>query len=215
MSKRSLFMRYVVLVFGFFFVALGIALAKHSHLGISPVSSIANVMSLKFDALSVGTWIMISNSVMILAQIALLRKKFKPLQLLQFPLSILLGVLTDLNLMIVSYIPNGLYTVRLTLVFVGVISLSIGISLMVISDTVMNVGEAMVSVIATLTRKNFGTVKVIFDVSCVTLSIILSLVFFDMTIVGTREGTVITALCTGFVVKWMTARLKGPITKLF
>lgn len=39
----------------------------------------------------------------------------------------------------------------------------------------------------------------------------LSLVFSDFTIVGTREGTVISALLTGVVVKCFTKMLKGTI----
>ena len=53
--------------------------------------------------------------------------------------------------------------------------------------------------------------KVVFDVSCVTLSLLLSLLFFDFSIVGTREGTVLSALLTGFVVKFFTRRLRSPL----
>ena len=64
------------------------------------------------------------------------------------------------------------------------------------------------------TGKNFGDLKVAFDVSCVAISVILSLFFFHGTIIGTREGTVITALCTGFVVKKVTALIRGPLERI-
>ena len=60
--------------------------------------------------------------------------------------------------------------------------------------------------------KNFGDVKVAFDVFCVALALVLSLLFFH-TVVGTREGTVISALCTGLVVKFFTGRLYKPVTR--
>ena len=214
MSKREKILRYLLLIIGVFFISLGIAVAKHSDLGISPISSVANVLSIKFPALTVGTWLMFTNCFMILAQIIILKRNFKPVQFLQFPISLLLGLFTDLNLAVVSYIPADIYIVRLLLVFVSVVILAFGITLTIISDTVMNVGEALVDVISKVLNKNFGSVKVVFDISYVTLSVILSLLFFNFKIVGTREGTIITATLTGFVIKWLTKRLKLPILKI-
>lgn len=210
MSKKEHFARYILLIFGIFFVALGIALAKRSDLGISPVSSIANVLSIKFTFFTVGTWIIIWNCVMILAQIIILRKDFKPIQFLQFPISLLLGVFTDFCVAILSFIPTDNYITKLSFILLGVIVLAFGITLMIISDTVMNVGEAFVDVVSKKLGKPFGSVKVVFDISCVLFSIILSLIFFNFKIVGTREGTIITACFTGFVIKLFTRLLKEP-----
>ena len=44
--------------------------------------------------------------------------------------------------------------------------------------------------------------------------VILSLFFFHGTIIGTREGTIITALCTGFVVKKVTALIRRPLERI-
>ena len=214
MSKREKITRYVILLFGIFFVGFGIAFSKHSLLGISPISSVANVLSIKFDFLTVGTWLIIWNSLLVVIEILILRKNFKPIQFLQFPISLLLGVFTDLCLSVISDIPNEAYPSKLLLVAVGILVLSLGITLMIISNTVMNVGEEFVSVLSKLVNKPFGNVKLIFDISCVTLSIILSLAFFDFTIVGTREGTIITACCTGFIIKFFTKLLKKPFDKI-
>lgn len=214
MPKRELTMRYILLTAGVFFIGIGIALAKRSNLGISPVSSVANVLSLKFPVLTVGTWLMLWNCLMIVFQIIILRKGFKPIQFLQFPISLLLGFFTDIGVTLVSVIPNSIYIIRLLLILLGVAVLAFGITLMIIADTVMNVGEAFVDVLAKTLNKSFGSVKVAFDISCVALSVVLSLIFFDFTVVGTREGTVITACCTGFAVKLLTRLLKKPVTKL-
>lgn len=42
----------------------------------------------------------------------------------------------------------------------------------------------------------------------------VSLIFFDLQIVGTREGTVISALCTGFVVKLWNKLLRRPVERI-
>ena len=72
-------------------------------------------------------------------------------------------------------------------------------------------GEAFVKAISDTTNKEFGNVKVVFDVTCVILAVLLSFIFFDFTIVGTREGTIISALLTGFVVKLFLKLVKKPL----
>lgn len=78
----------------------------------------------------------------------------------------------------------------------------------------MNSGEAFVKAVSECIHKNFGNVKIAFDISCVILSLLLSLLFFHFSIVGIREGTVISALCTGMVVKFFTKYLKKPLTSI-
>ncbi|MDE7279329.1 MAG: YitT family protein, partial [Oscillospiraceae bacterium] len=60
----------------------------------------------------------------------------------------------------------------------------------------------------------FGNVKIVFDISCVVTALLLSLIFFDFTIVGTREGTVISALLTGVIVKFFCGKLSRPVNAL-
>lgn len=83
MSKKELFKRYILFIISLFFSALGVAFTKHGELGVSPISSVANVLSVKFPALSMGTWLIIWNCVLIVGQIIILREKFQLVQLLQ------------------------------------------------------------------------------------------------------------------------------------
>ena len=101
---------------------IGVALTKHGELGVSPISSVANVVSIKFPFLSFGTWLTISNCVLLLGQVLLLRKNFQPIQLLQIPLSFLFGYFTDFGLYLASFIPNNIYIVKLSLVISGIYS---------------------------------------------------------------------------------------------
>lgn len=211
MSKSETAKRYILFIISLFFAALGVAFTKHGELGVSPISSVANVMSLKFPSLSLGTWLILWNCFLIAGQIVLLRKKFQLLQLLQVPLSFLFGWFTDLGMLIVSFIPVNSYPARLAMVIIGITILGFGISLAVIANVIMNSGEAFVKAISDTFRKKFGDVKIVFDVTCVIISLVLSLIFFNFTIVGTREGTVISALLTGVAVKLFTAKLNDPL----
>lgn len=211
MNKSEIAKRYVLLVTGLFFSALGVAFTKHGELGVSPISSVANVLNCRFPSLSMGTWLIIWNCVLIAGQIGILRSKFQLIQLLQIPLSFLFGWFTDLGMWIVSFLPADSYPMRLMMVVVGVVILGFGISLSVIANVIMNSGEAFVKAVSDTLSREFGNIKIAFDVFCVILSLLLSLLFFDFTIVGTREGTVISALLTGVAVKFFGSRLKEPL----
>lgn len=204
MSKKELFKRYLLFIAGLFFAGIGVAFTKHGELGVSPISSVANVLSCRFTTLSLGTWLMIWNCVLIVCQILILKKDFQLFQLLQIPLSILFGWFTDFGMWLVSFISVPNYAVKLVMLFLGIIILAFGITLSVIANVILNSGEAVVKAVSDKSGKSFGDVKVIFDISCVVIAVILSLVLFKGQIVGTREGTIISAFCTGIVVKFFT-----------
>ena len=214
MTKTEVTKRYIFLVIGLFLSALGVAFTKHGELGVSPISSVANVLSIKFTFFTMGTWLIIWNCILIVGQIIILRKNFKLIQLLQIPLSFLFGYFTDFGLWCVSHITADIYAVRLIMVVIGVVILGLGVSISVIANVIMNSGEAFVKAVSDTIHKEFGNVKIAFDVICVVSSIILSLIFFNFTIVGAREGTIISALFTGVVVKFFNKKLREPIEKL-
>ena len=211
---KELVKRYALFIISLFISALGVAITKKGELGVSPISSVANVMSLEFTGLSLGNWLIIWNCVLILGQIVVLRKKFQWIQLIQLPLSFLFGWFTDFGMWIFSFLKPDNYFVQLGLVLVGTVVLAFGIALSVIANVVMNSGEAFVKAVSDTIHKEFGTVKVVFDVSCVIVAVALSLIFFDMHIEGTREGTVIAAVLTGFVVKFWNKLMRSPLEKL-
>lgn len=208
MTKKEIAKRYLLFIISLFFAALGVAFTKRPELGVSPISSVANVMSIKFTFFSMGTWLIIWNCVLIVGQIVILRKKFKPIQLLQVPLSFVFGWFTDLGMWMVSFLPVNTYPIKILMILIGITVLGFGISLAVIANVIMNSGEAFVKAVSDTTGFEFGNVKIAFDIFCVILSIVLSLLFFDFSIVGTREGTILSALLTGVTVKFFVRRLK-------
>lgn len=206
--------RYILLILGLFFAGVGVAFTKKGELGVSPISSAANVLSCKFDFLSLGEWLIIWNCILIVGQILILRRNFKPIQLLQIPLSFLFGYFTDFGTWCISGVELSSYPIRLAFVISGVVILGFGISLTVIADEIMNSGEAFVKAVSDSLNNDFGNVKIIFDLCNVALAAIISLILFNFKLVGIREGTVISALCTGFAVKLFNIRLSVPLGKL-
>lgn len=214
MSKKELIKRYVLCLVSLFVSALGVALTKHGELGMSPISSVSNILSLKFTQLSLGNWLIIWNCMLIAGQIIILRKKFRLIQFLQIPLSFLFGWFTDICMMIVKNIPTDVYIMKLIMVISGIAILGFGISLAVTADAIMNSGEAFVKAVSDVSGKQFGNLKIVFDIMCVVLSIMLSMIFFKMKIFGTREGILISALFTGITVKFFTKLTRQPLEKL-
>ena len=214
MSKKELTRRYLLFVISLFISALGVAITKKGELGVSPISSVANALSMQFSFLTLGNWLIIWNCVLILGQILLMKRKFQLIQLLQIPLSLLFGYFTDFGMWLMSLFEIDGYIIRIIFVIIGTLVLGFGISLSFIANVVMNSGEAFVKALADSLHKNFGNLKVFFDVSCVVTAVILSLVFFNMKIEGTREGTIVAALLTGIVVKFYLKFLNKPLDKL-
>lgn len=83
-----------------------------------------------------------------------------------------------------------------------------------VADVVMNSGEAFVKSVSDTVHKEFGSVKVVFDISCVIVAVVLSLIFFDFHVMGAREGTIIAAVLTGFVVKFWNKLVRKALEKL-
>lgn len=212
MGKKELAKRYLFFVIGLFFSGLGVAFSKHGGIGVTPISSIPNIMNLRIPAISMGTLLLMWNCILVCGQILILRKKFKIVNLLQIPLSFLFGFFTDFGLMIFDKIPVDPYIWKIICVLLGIIFLGFGIAIQVVADVIMNSGEAFVKAVSDTIHKEFGNVKVVFDVANVLIAIVLSLIFFKE-IRGTREGTVIAALTLGFVVKFITPKIKPALLK--
>lgn len=213
MKTKELVKRYGLFIVSLWFSALGVAITKCGSLGVSCISSVPNVLSLGLPMLTIGGWTFVWNTSLVFCQILLLRKNFQKIQLLQIPLSFLFGWFTDLAMLLVEPIPVTNYPMQLVMVVLGVVVLALGITLGVVANVVLNAGEGIVKAVADVWGKDFGFVKVRFDVVCVILAAVISLIAFGGKIVGIREGTLIAAFLNGSMVKWYTKHLKAPLNR--
>jgi len=213
-KRKELIKRYSLFIVSLWFSALGVAVTKCGSLGVSCISSVPNVMSLRFTALTIGGWTFLWNTLLVLCQIALLRKNFQKIQLLQIPLSFLFGWFTDVAMLLAVKIPVNSYPMQLVMVVAGVAILAFGITLGVIANVVLNAGEGIVKALADVSGKEFGFVKVRFDMVCVILAVAISLLSFGGKLTGVREGTLIAAFLNGTLVKQYSRRLKAPLDQV-
>ena len=100
MASRTvnIIVRYAVASVGLFMIAFAIALAIKSNLGTAPLSCMAYVLNLDMPGISVGTFTFLVNMLYILIQLAVLRRRFKAVHLMQVVASVLFGYMIDLSL---------------------------------------------------------------------------------------------------------------------
>ena len=96
--------RYAVLGVGLLIMAFGIAFSIQGVLGTSPISSLPYVVSLLIP-LTVGEATICLHVVLILLQILILRRNYDPIQLMQLPVAVVFGYLTDLGVWVVQGLP--------------------------------------------------------------------------------------------------------------
>lgn len=213
MRKAELTKRYLLFVVSLFFIGFGISLTKHAGLGTSTISSMANVFSIRFPILTFGTWTILSNLFFLLCQILILRRRFRPVQLLQVPLSFLFGFFTDLGLWIADIFPNDTLVAKLILVAAGNFVLAFGIVLSITADVLLNAPEGFVKALADTLKRPFSGVKLAFDIVWVFLAAVLSVIFFRA-LQGVGIGTVLGAFLVGFFVKLLTRPVKHACRRL-
>ena len=210
MEKESLIKRYLVFIAGLYFLAMGISLIVHSSLGTTPISSMNYVLSIN-TSLSLGTWTFIVNLLMIIIQLWLASGKYGTRKdtieiLLQIPFSFIFSAFIDLNMILIRNLVPSNYGMAVGILLAGCIIQSIGVVLEIKPKAAMMSAEGLVKYIARRCNKKFGNVKVYVDITLVSLAILISLAF-TMRIEGVREGSVIAAGITGYIVNFLNYKV--------
>ncbi len=152
-SPKELGLRYGIFLIGLFINSLGVSLITKANLGTSPISSIPYVLSLEFPW-SMGVFTILFNVLLVLFQLILLRKKFKPEYWLQIPVAILFGWFIDLTMMLLGWMnPQG-YLLEAVSLLIGCAVLGFGVYLEVLADVVMLLNLFPHMVPEELVRKN-------------------------------------------------------------
>ena len=111
------------------------------------------------------------------------------------------GYLTDFGVWAVQGITCNTYWQQWIICLIGILLVSVGVSLEVKAGVVVLAGEGVVlAVCKVLPKVKFGYMKVGFDVTLVVIACILSIVFTGR-LQGVREGTVAAALLVGLIAK--------------
>ncbi|WP_270460602.1 YczE/YyaS/YitT family protein [Faecalitalea cylindroides] len=198
-KPNHIFKRFILLCSGLIIMAIGVAFSIKAGLGTSPISSVPYVTA-KISGLSVGITTIIMNALFIIIQICILNKEYDWFQLLQFPAAILFGSTIDIAALFIDFISISSYWQQWILCILGIIFLALGISFEIQANLVTTAGEGVVLAICKVFPIKFGNMKVIFDITLVTLSVLLSIIFLGE-LTGVREGTIAAAILVGLITK--------------
>lgn len=203
---ENLSFRCSIFVVGLFFMAFGIALSIKADLGTTPISSLPYVLSLGLP-LSMGVITVLMHVCFVVMQIALLRRNYQPIQLLQLLVALIFGVFTDVTIYLVDASqPATSHTARWSLCLAGILLVAFGVFLEVRARLIYLAGEGVCLAISRVFRLEFGKVKVGFDCSLVALAVLSAWGLFGK-VQGVREGTVISAILVGILVRLFAQRL--------
>ena len=149
-----------------------------------------------------GVYTFVFN-MLFLACEALLLRRVTALQALQIPATLVFSACIDLALDLIPTQYGGPYPMSLLYLAAGCLVMALGISQEVMADVIMLPGEAFVCALSRALGREFGNVKVCFDSSLTLAAALIALLN------GVREGTLVSALAVGQLVRFYTRRLGG------
>lgn len=205
---------------GLLIIATGINISKMSGLGISPVSSIPRALEVALG-FSLGTMVIVIYILLVLLQLVVLRKKFKLKNILGVPVAIVFGWMVDL----VGIDPNAFghllanfprpvgYPMQFLYLIASIVIIGVGVTVYLRPNLVPMPAEGLAGAISEVRNKPFGDCKTLVDVGLIAIALIIQLIFlggfasFTGETVVVREGTIISAVCVGQVVKFLNRLL--------
>ena len=182
---------------GLFIMTIGIALSVKSNLGVSPVSSIPYTMTCVWG-IEMGKATIIFHAALVLIQILLLRKRFKPINLLQVVVGIVFGYFTTFCNYLATFLPStDNIAMRIVLMLVSTVFIAVGIFFYLPANLIPLAGEGVMQAVSDVTKIEFSKVKMGFDCSMVIISVITCLICIHR-LGSVGAGTVIAAFLVGF-----------------
>ena len=204
--------RILIYCVALFLMSLGVALSVNSNLGVSPVNSLPYVIS-QIIHVQMGTCVTVLFCFYIFLQIAILRKEFHLVNLLQIAFSTLFGYFVDFAKLLVGDFAIPTYAGKLTMLAGSILLISLGVMLYIDVELVPMPMEGLSSCIAKKLGKPFPTMKTVVDCIVVATGVVLSFLFLGK-LDGIREGTIITAAVTGKLIAVFRKFLSPTIKKI-
>ncbi|MDD4291869.1 MAG: DUF6198 family protein [Clostridia bacterium] len=205
--------RVLVYILGLFFIAMGVAFAINSDLGISAASSLPYITHL-VTGIPFSITITVFYAFWVCVQWILIGKAFKWYNIFQVVFATIFGYFCDLCKLILGDFCFPTYIGKLGMLVIAILLIAVGIVLYAKVKLLFLPVEGMAYAFSLRYKKIiFPYFKLIADVFMVTVSIIISLIAFGK-LVGIREGTVILAVSVGPVIKLISPPLEKLINKI-
>ena len=195
--------------------SFAVYLMLYSGAGISSISSVPYIISEVLPVLSLGTWTYLFQTSLV-AVLMLLRRKFVPSfrpcvakavpsYLLAFLVGFAFGEMMDVHALWIDKLPLT-PALRVVYFLISFAALALGIALSNHCKLPIIPTDLFPRELAVILNKPYKTVKTRFDLGCLTVTVVLSLLFLHG-IRGIGIGTVFCALVMGRCIFWVGERL--------
>ena len=188
---------------GLFLSALGVSFSIKAELGASPLGCCPAVFSPALG-FSVGTGVWILCFIAIAVQIAVLRRRFSPVQLLQIPVALFYGYMTDLTTLMITPLPeDGLFWAVLYCAL-GIVLLGGGIFVTMAAELIVLSPDAALRAISSVSGWAYSRLKIIMDCFLVASATVGSLLIYGRLYqvgVGTFAAAVLVGAFIGLLKK--------------
>lgn len=207
---KNILKRIVSYCFGLLLLAFGVTFSIRSNLGVSPVNSIPYVLSI-LNGIEQGLITTFIFCLYILLQAIILRREFKPINLLQIVFASIFGYFVTFSNRLWVFLPTPEnYLIKLSFLCISMVLVAFGLMFYLAADIVPQPAEGVVLAIHVKTGIEFSKLKVAFDTTVVVLAAIISFIGFGE-LKGLREGTLIASLCIGKILGVLNKRYRKSI----
>lgn len=203
-------------VTGMLSLALGTAFMERANFGMSMVVAPAYLVYLKVS--SYFSWFTFGMAeycfqLLLIIILSLVLFKFKRKFLFSFVTAVLYGNVLDIMMKIVGYIPDGGFPQRIFFYILGLLLGSLGVSLFFHTYITPEAYELFVKEISDKYGKDIHVVKTIYDCCSCIVAIMMSFIFIGFfKFEGVKFGTIICAICNGFIIGKFTHFLEKRFT---
>lgn len=210
-TYTSVFSRIPLYIVGVFLLGFGIVLCVKCEMGVSPINSVPYVIT-HFIPLSLGTVSILFYLVNVIVQLILSERKYYIGILLQLPVSFLFGLAIDFW---DALLPSaGSMVLRIIFLCGSLFFTALGIMLIVAMHLVPDPPTGTIQAISRVTKKMIGPIKIIYDCSCVVLSLAISIIGSHH-IIGFGIATIASAICVGRILGFLQGTLGRKLKQYF
>lgn len=197
--------RFLFYLAGMVLLALGLTLNTLTGLGASAIVSIPFTLS-EGTGLNFGDLTFLTYCVLVAAQFVVKGKNRTWVDLLQLVVSLLVSWLLNLFKAAIPY-ESGFLPADIALLLPAILLTGVGAAMSVDMQLVPNPGDGIVYSLAQRFGKELGLCKNLFDIGCVTGSLILGCLFGDP-LLGIGLGTIFSMVGVGRVIAAFNALCK-------
>lgn len=207
MTKKETARRYCVFFAGLMFVSFGIAFVTKASLGTSPISALPYTLSLIIPRLTLGNWTILFSFLFMILQVILLGRETKKIEIvIQIAITFVFGYFIDFSLFLIKAFSPQMYVVKMVSLIIGCCIIAFGAYLETVADVAMIPADAFIRALVKVTKKEYGMVRMISDVTMTLSAAALCLIFLGE-LTGVREGSIIAAVLIGNIMRMYSKKL--------